>query len=116
VLLPLLQQLINERRVQLFMNGTEVVYRSLTKEAADRLSDLSAEDMSALQAIERAGTNGIWVRTLKLQTRMQQTQITKVLKRLESRKLVKTVKSVVHKARKMYMLYDLEPAKHLTGE
>eukprot|EP00976_Prorocentrum_cordatum_P114481 1195854-Prorocentrum_minimum.AAC.7 len=41
--------------------------------------------------------------------------MSKVLKTLEMRKLIKAVKSVASKNRKVYMLYELEPSKELTG-
>lgn len=58
---------------------------------------------------------GIWTKDLKLQTNLQQPQITKTLKNLEQRKLVKAVKSVSNASRKVYMLYELEPAREITG-
>lgn len=71
--------------------------------------------MAVLSIIERAGDQGVWVRTLKLQSKLQQQQINKILKRLETRKLAKPVKSIAYKNRRMYMAFDLEPAKELTG-
>lgn len=71
--------------------------------------------MLVLQHIEKTGDKGIWIRTLKLGTRLQQQQLTKILKRLENRRLIKAVKSVAFKNRKMYMLFDLVPSKDVTG-
>ena len=42
-------------------------------------------------------------------------QVTKILKILEQRGLVKNVKSVQHANRKVYMLAELEPAREITG-
>lgn len=39
----------------------------------------------------------------------------KILKNLESRQLVKSTSSISSKTRKLYLLYDLEPAKEITG-
>ncbi|CAN0559640.1 unnamed protein product [Ectocarpus sp. 12 AP-2014] len=41
--------------------------------------------------------------------------MTKTLKSLEGRHLVKTAKSVTSKSKKLYMLYELTPAKEITG-
>jgi DNA-directed RNA polymerase III subunit RPC6 len=41
--------------------------------------------------------------------------LTKILKNLEQRQLIKPVKSVTQKAKKLYMLYELEPSKEITG-
>lgn len=42
-------------------------------------------------------------------------KIDQILKTLDSRKIIKAVKSVVNKNKKVYMLYELEPSKELTG-
>ncbi len=42
-------------------------------------------------------------------------QVTRILKTLEGRGLVKNVKSVQHANRKVYMLAELEPASEITG-
>ena len=42
-------------------------------------------------------------------------QINKCLKLLEQRKLIKAVKSVASSNRKVYMLFELEPSREITG-
>ncbi len=58
---------------------------------------------------------GIWTKDLKMKSNLQQIQVTKILKTLESRQLIKAVKTVANKNRKVYMLYELEPSAELTG-
>ena len=58
---------------------------------------------------------GIWSRDIKRRTNLAQTAVTKILKTLETRNLVKPVKSVNDGKRKIYVLYDLEPAADITG-
>ena len=58
---------------------------------------------------------GIWTKDLKNKTNLQQPQVTKILKNLDARGLVKSVKAVAHPTRKLYMLAELEPARELTG-
>ncbi len=48
-------------------------------------------------------------------TNIPQHTLTKTLKILEQRSLVKSVRSVVSKSKKLYMLYDVMPAKEITG-
>ncbi len=48
-------------------------------------------------------------------TNSPQHTLTKTLKILEQRSLVKSVRSVVSKSKKLYMLYDVMPAKEITG-
>lgn len=60
-----------------------------------------------LQEIERAGNKGIWTRDIKTHTNIPQQVVTKTLRLLETRQLVKSVKSISSKNKKLYMLYDL---------
>ncbi len=46
---------------------------------------------------------------------MPQASLDKILKTLEQRLLIKTVRSVGSKTKKLYLLYDITPAKELTG-
>lgn len=50
-----------------------------------------------------------------MKTSLTQVQLNKILKVLEDRKLVKTFRPVENKTRKMYILFTLQPAEHLTG-
>lgn len=49
------------------------------------------------------------------QTNIKRQVLDKIFKKLESRHLIKQVKSVTAKSKKMFMLYDLKPSKELTG-
>lgn len=60
-----------------------------------------------LQEIERAGNKGIWTRDIKTHTNIPQQIVTKTLRLLETRRLVKSVKSISSKNKKLYMLFDL---------
>jgi DNA-directed RNA polymerase III subunit RPC6 len=71
--------------------------------------------MLVYQVISASGNNGIWTRDMKQRTNLAQGKITKILKVLEERGLVKSVKSVQNASRKVYMLSTLEPAKEITG-
>ena len=55
------------------------------------------------QAIQRAGTSGAWARDIRRETNIQLQALNKVFKALESRRLIKQVKSVNNKSKKMYM-------------
>ena len=71
--------------------------------------------MMVFQVIERAGNRGIWTRDIKSQTNIQQQTLTKALRLLENRQLIKSVKAVTSKSKKLYMLFDVVPAKEITG-
>ncbi len=76
---------------------------------------MSVEDLLVYQVIYQSGNTGIWTRDMKQRTNLAQGKITKILKVLEERGLVKSVKSVQNASRKVYMLSSLEPAKEITG-
>ena len=67
------------------------------------------------QIIEDVGNKGIWTRDIRTRANLTNTEINKILKTLESKKLIKSVKSVAQSKKKVYMLYDLVPDESLTG-
>ncbi|XP_033735588.1 DNA-directed RNA polymerase III subunit RPC6-like isoform X2 [Pecten maximus] len=58
---------------------------------------------------------GIWIRDIRYKCNLLLTQVNKILKNLESKKLIKAVKSVAASKKKVYMLYNLEPDRTVTG-
>lgn len=73
------------------------------------------EERLVYQIIEDAGNKGVWVRDIRLKSNLVQTQLMRLLRSLDSRKLIKSVKSVQASKRKVYMLYELTPHESLTG-
>ena len=65
--------------------------------------------------IRSAGNTGIWSKDLKFRSNLHQANITKLLKSLEARSLVKSVKSVKHPTRRVYMLAGVVPSREVTG-
>jgi hypothetical protein len=58
----------------------------------DRLMGLMPEEKVVYEAIKQKGNEGLWVKDLR--SVFNTPQLTKLLKNLESRKLIKAVKSV----------------------
>ncbi len=52
---------------------------------------------------------------MKSRTNLSQPIIQKILKTLENRKLVKSVKNINNPSRKVFMLAELEPSREVTG-
>ncbi|CAM9503708.1 unnamed protein product [Discosporangium mesarthrocarpum] len=107
--------LVDNRLVLLKGENDSMWYKLIQEEKAQKLKGLSAEQMMIYQVIERSGNRGIWTRDIKSSTNIQQQTLTKTLKTLEQRRLVKSVKSVTSKSKKLYMLYELTPAKEISG-
>eukprot|EP01132_Coremiostelium_polycephalum_P002176 gene2176-2679_t len=80
-----------------------------------KLKNLTEDDFLIFQLIEQSGNKGAWTRDLKQQSSLQQVQITKVLKTLEGRNLIKSVKTINASRKKVYMLYNMEPSREIVG-
>ena len=65
--------------------------------------------------IEEAGNKGTWIRDIRVKSNLAQAQLTKVLKSLRQRKLIKEVKCVNSTRKIFYMLSNLEPDRSVTG-
>lgn len=118
-----INELVARGLVELLRGSEGLVYRTIS--SADDSGIEGTEDIATLlendderivyQCIRTAGNKGIWTRDLKQRTSLHQTVISKTLRQLESRKLVKSVKSVKNPTRKVYMLAHLQPDAELTG-
>lgn len=56
------------------------------------MKGMSAEDMLVYQLVAEAGNTGIWSRDIKNKSNLQQPQVTRILKELEKRQLIKAVR------------------------
>lgn len=88
-------------------------YKDPTKTDAVKGSD--NEEKVVYSIIEEAGNKGIWIRDIRYKSNLMMTKLNKVLKSLETKKLIKAVKSVSAIKKKVYMLYNLEADSSVTG-
>lgn len=88
-------------------------YVAVTKSEASIMGALTGDESIIYRHIKDAGNEGIWLKILKSRTNIHDAVITRCLKALQNRQLVKQVASVNHK--KIYMLYHLTPAATLSG-
>eukprot|EP00879_Flechtneria_rotunda_P020829 GHRR01021929.1.p1 GENE.GHRR01021929.1~~GHRR01021929.1.p1 ORF type:complete len:264 (+),score=56.92 GHRR01021929.1:85-876(+) len=109
-----LNTLLRSGRISMFKQGSQLLYK-VAQPADSRSKGLSAEELLVYQVIKQAGNTGVWTRDMKVRTNLGQPQITKILKALESRSLIKNVKNVNNPSKKLYMLYELEPSREITG-
>mmetsp|Transcript_12258 Transcript_12258/g.18570 ORF Transcript_12258/g.18570 Transcript_12258/m.18570 type:complete len:293 (+) Transcript_12258:48-926(+) len=114
-LVPIINELLRTNHIQLFLQGGVLFYRAIEEAIAAKLEGLGPEQMLVYQICEKAGNRGIWTRDIKIATNCPQHTLTKTLKILEQRNLIKSVRSVTSKSKKLYMLYDTVPAKDITG-
>jgi DNA-directed RNA polymerase III subunit RPC6 len=95
--------------------GAQLFYNLVSDEVASKFAGLDASARMVYQVIERSGNMGIWTKDIKKETNIQNQAMNKILKSLESRRLIKQVKSVTAKNKKLYMMYNLTPSTELTG-
>lgn len=107
--------LLTEGKIKIYKKGNVLSYGIVNAEEAERIRGLTVEQRLVLQEIERAGNKGIWTRDIKSNTNIPQQIVTKTLRLLETRHLVKAVKSISSKNKKLYMLFDLVPSTEITG-
>lgn len=111
----IINDLIQESRLTMSKVGSELFYNFVTEELASKFAGLDVSARMVYQVIEKVGNKGIWTKDIRIQTNIQQQALNKIFKKLEDRRLIKPIKSITAKAKKLYMLYDLQPAKELTG-
>lgn len=111
-----LNKLIQSEMLEILKKGESLIYR--LKDPAKKSSapsDMDNEERIIYNIIEEGGSTGIWIRDIRVKSNLIMTQLNKILKNLENRKLIKAVKSVNASKKKVYMLYNLEPDRSVTG-
>eukprot|EP00548_Thalassiothrix_antarctica_P015302 CAMPEP_0194166192 /NCGR_PEP_ID=MMETSP0154-20130528/1858_1 /TAXON_ID=1049557 /ORGANISM="Thalassiothrix antarctica, Strain L6-D1" /LENGTH=284 /DNA_ID=CAMNT_0038876783 /DNA_START=92 /DNA_END=943 /DNA_ORIENTATION=+ len=112
-LVPIINELTKASRLTMSKAGDVLFYTLVAEDVATKFKGLDVTVRMVYQIIEKSGNRGIWTKDIRNQTNMQQVALNKVFKALETRRLIKPVKSVSSK--KVYMLFNLTPAKELTG-
>ena len=103
LLLPVINDMLKENRLELFKEEKQEL-TGYPGRGAGGEAQRADERAAAGAAGRRArGKRGRLAEDIKNATSMQQQTLNKTLKVLESRKLVKTVKSVQQKTKKLYM-------------
>lgn len=79
------------------------------------LLKLSADERKLYELIESRKNVGIWTADMKRETGLPQTIVTKVLKSLQNKNLIKDVVNIHNKAKKIFMASKYEPSKEISG-
>merc|ERR1719309_96660 len=109
-----INKLLVETRIDLFKSKEGLLYRLKAPSKTATITG-DQEEKIVFTIIEKAGNLGSWIRDIRSQSNLGQTQLNKVLKTLEGKKLIKVVKTVNATKKKVYMLYNLEPDHSVTG-
>jgi len=112
----IINSLTSRGRLRIWQDASgQIVYKILSAQDSNKFRGLGQAEMVIYQMIGREGNMGIWIRDIRQRSGIPQAQVEKILKTLKARKLVKCEKSIAAKNKKVYMLYELEPAKEVTG-
>lgn len=76
---------------------------------------MGADEAMIYTYIENSGRDGLWTRTLKSKANIHQSVITRCIKALENKGLIKSVFNVKAPTQKVYMLTSLAPTEQMTG-
>lgn len=77
-------------------------------------TDAPQEERLTYSLIEESSQTGIWIRELRDQSGLSDAQLRRVLKSLEHKKLIKSIKPV-GTSKKCYILYNVNAHDNLTG-
>ncbi|KAK3748735.1 hypothetical protein QZH41_015673, partial [Actinostola sp. cb2023] len=110
-----INRLLSIGRIELLKSGSQLLYRYKDVQAAQKTKGFDVEEKVVYQIIEEAGSKGIWIRDIRYKCNLQMRQLNKILKNLESKKLIKAINSVAASRKKVYMLFTLEPDISVTG-
>ncbi|KFD46653.1 hypothetical protein M514_12462, partial [Trichuris suis] len=107
-----INSLLADQKVEILRLGNQIYYHSKTSSAAE---DSDLYESVIYRMIEEAGNRGIWVRDLKANSKIPAPKFKKLLKSLESRKMVKCLNMAGALRKQVYMLYDLTPDESISG-
>lgn len=110
-----INRLLSTARIDLLKSGNKLVYKLKDPSSVSLAKGSDNQEKVVYQIIKEAGNRGIWIRDIRYQSNLLLTQVNKILKSLESKKVIKAVKSVAASKKKVYMLYELEPDSSVTG-
>ena len=80
-----------------------------------RLKDLSRDDRIVYGVVKASGDKGIWIKDIRTKTNLAINSVDGSVKKLESKGIIKAVKTVRHPTRKYYMLTQYEPSEEVVG-
>ncbi|CAK5055705.1 unnamed protein product [Meloidogyne enterolobii] len=99
------------RRADQASGGSDFYLR--LKKGSD-LTNVSPEEQLVYSIVEEAKRMGVWIRDIRERSGLNDLQMRRVLKALEQRKLIRSIKAA-GTTRKTYILYGLEADESLTG-
>ncbi|KAG7165625.1 DNA-directed RNA polymerase III subunit RPC6-like, partial [Homarus americanus] len=115
-IVDVINKLLANSRVDMLKKDDDVlVFKLRDPGSLHRIKGAEPEEQVVYKIIEECGTQGIWAREIRAKSNLHLNTVEKVLRKLESKKLIKSFNSVAAPKKKTYLLYNLEPDRSLTG-
>lgn len=105
-----INKLLGQSKIEILTKGDKLLYKLCQ---TDKVKN--EEEKIVYSIIENAGNKGIWTKDIRYKCNISLIALNKVLKQMESKKLIKSVKSVTASKKKLFMLFDLQPDVSITG-
>ncbi|KAF2346967.1 RNA polymerase Rpc34, partial [Trinorchestia longiramus] len=116
MVVDLLNKLLAKNKLHLLTkpDGT-LVYKLKDPVSFHRLKGANKEEQAVYGIIQESGSFGIWARKIRAESNLHLNVVDRVLKRLEGKKLIKSINSVQAPKKKFYLVSSIEPDRSLTG-
>jgi DNA-directed RNA polymerase III subunit RPC6 len=114
-LLRLIQELVSHSLLRTSRHQNALCWSTRPRAAANSIRSLSSNERLVYEHIEAAHDLGVWSKTIKVKTKIEDKLVERALTRLESMRLVKQIRNVKAPAQKIYMLMHLAPSDEVTG-
>ncbi|KAF7233695.1 hypothetical protein EG68_11417 [Paragonimus skrjabini miyazakii] len=116
-ILPVLNALQKEGLLDVLVNPDRTLSWQLRDQSSvDNLKILTdVEERLVYNSIRKAGVDAASVKTISLDTKLQQNRIPRIIKSLISKKLIKELPMATGQKQKVYLLIDLQPSEKLAA-
>lgn len=111
-----LNRLLEKSRITVSQQESgELVYKYIDEEDALRLRELEPQEYVIYQLIDESGNKGLWINDIKKKAGKLGPEANNIVKKLEKKGFIKSVKSIKAKNRKVWMDIRQEPDPSVTG-
>eukprot|EP00796_Vickermania_ingenoplastis_P000760 gene760-403_t len=103
-----IRDLLEKNRIVVSRTGAGLVVSLSTQGLSDNFA-------AVLEEVQRSGTSGIDQASLSAKLRLPKTEVAKALHSLAAQRYIQERRSFTNRAKKVYLLFNLEPSVSVTG-